>query len=109
MIYLLKIAIVLPFLENFALPGKCLYFKFFWSVFSCIWTEYGDLICKFPFLVRIRENKGQKNFEHEHFLYSGEETGEPGRRRVSPKMSSFSTHEERASFSQIIGDVILYT
>ena len=34
--------------------------SFFWSVFSCIWTEYGDLLRKSPYLVRIQENANQK-------------------------------------------------
>ena len=32
----------------------------FWSVFSCIRTEYGDLLCKSPYSVRIQENTDQK-------------------------------------------------
>ena len=35
--------------------------SFFWSVFSCLWTEYGDLLCKPPYLFQIRENTDQKN------------------------------------------------
>ena len=33
---------------------------FYWSVFSCIWTEYGDLLRHSPDLVRIQENTDQK-------------------------------------------------
>ena len=32
----------------------------FWSVFSCIRTEYGDLLCKSPYSVQIQENTEQK-------------------------------------------------
>ena len=32
----------------------------FWSVFSCIRTEYGDLLRKSPYSVRIQENADQK-------------------------------------------------
>ena len=32
----------------------------FWSVFSCIWTEYEDLRSKSMYLVRIQENTNQK-------------------------------------------------
>ena len=35
--------------------------SFFWSVFSCIQTEYGDLLCKSPYSVQIQENTDQKN------------------------------------------------
>ena len=42
--------------------------RFSWSVFSCIWTEYGDLrkfahgnlLHKFSYSVRIQENTDQK-------------------------------------------------
>ena len=34
--------------------------RFFWSVFSCIRTQYRDLLCKSPYSVRIQENAGQK-------------------------------------------------
>ena len=33
---------------------------YFWSVFSCIRTEYRDLLRKSPYSVRIQENTGQK-------------------------------------------------
>ena len=33
---------------------------FFWSVFSCIRTEYGDLWSKFPYSVRIQESGPEK-------------------------------------------------
>ena len=34
--------------------------RFFRSVFSCIRTEYGDLLCKFLYSVQIQENKDQE-------------------------------------------------
>ena len=34
--------------------------SYFWSVFSSIRTEYGDLFCKSPYSVRIQENMDQK-------------------------------------------------
>ena len=34
--------------------------SFFWSVFSHIRTEYGDLLCKSPYSVLMRENTDQK-------------------------------------------------
>ena len=33
---------------------------FFWSIFSCIWTEYGDLQSKSPYSAQIKENTDQK-------------------------------------------------
>ena len=34
--------------------------SFFWSVFFCIRTEYGDLLCKSPYSVWIREKTDKK-------------------------------------------------
>ena len=34
--------------------------SYFWSVFSCIRIEYGDLRSKSPYSIRIRENMDQK-------------------------------------------------
>ena len=34
--------------------------SFFCSVFSCIWTEYGDLLRKSPYSVQVQENTEQK-------------------------------------------------
>ena len=34
--------------------------SFFWSLFSCIWTEYGGLLRKSLYLVQIQQNTEQK-------------------------------------------------
>ena len=34
--------------------------SFFWSVFSCIRTKYGDLRSKSPYSIQIQENADQK-------------------------------------------------
>ena len=44
--------------------------SFSWSIFSCIWTEYGDLRSSSPCSVRIRENTDQKNSVFGHFSRS---------------------------------------
>ena len=49
---------------------KCPFSKFFWSVFSCIRTEYRDLQSKSPYSVRMRENTDQKNSEYGHFSHN---------------------------------------
>ena len=49
---------------------KSPYSEFFWSVFSHIWTEYGDLLRKSPYSVRIWGNTDQKDSEYGHFLHS---------------------------------------
>ena len=35
--------------------------RFFWSVFSCIWVEYGGLRSISPYSVQIQENTDKKN------------------------------------------------
>ena len=46
--------------------------SFFWSVFSCIRTEYGDLRSGSPYSVRMQENTDPKNSVFGHFLRSYE-------------------------------------
>ena len=41
--------------------------EFFWSVFSCIWTERADLLFLCPYPVWVWENTDQKNFELGYF------------------------------------------
>ena len=41
--------------------------SFFWSVFSCIRTEYRDLVRKFPHSVQIQQNTDQKYPIFGHF------------------------------------------
>ena len=38
--------------------------SFFWSVFSCIQTEYRDLWSKSPYSVRIQENTDEKKLRN---------------------------------------------
>ena len=44
--------------------------SFFWSVFSCVQTEYGDLLRNSPCSVRTYENTDQKNSLFGHFSHS---------------------------------------
>ena len=45
------------------LRKKCQYSELFWSAFSHIWTEYGEI-------VRMQENGDQNNSEYGHFSRS---------------------------------------
>ena len=49
---------------------KCPYSEFFWSVFSRIQTEYGEILRNGPYSVRMRENTDQKNSKYRHFSRS---------------------------------------
>ena len=49
---------------------KCPYSELFWSVFSRIRTEYGEILRISPYSVQIRENTDQNNSEQGHFLRS---------------------------------------
>ena len=55
----------MPFKQS--LREKCPYSEFFWSVFSRIPTEYGEILRISPYWVRMRENAYQKNSKHGHF------------------------------------------
>ena len=48
---------------------KCPYSELFWSVFSRIRTEYGEIQSVSPYLARMRENADQNNSEYGHFSF----------------------------------------
>ena len=45
--------------------------ELFWSAFSRIRTEYGEILCISPYSVRMSENTDQNNSEYKHFSRSG--------------------------------------
>ena len=53
-----------------SLRKNCPYLELLWSAFSRIRTEYGETRNISPYLVRMRENAEQNNFEWGHFLRS---------------------------------------
>ena len=68
-------AVMTPFIEISANDSSlCLksvqIWSFSWSVFSCIWTEYGDLRSKSPYSVRIQEIRTRKDSLFGHFSRS---------------------------------------
>ena len=58
------------FTISFSLHKKCPYSEFFWSIFSHLRIEYGEIRSIAPYLVRMRENTDQKNSECGHFSRS---------------------------------------
>ena len=54
----------------FACNFACPYSELFWSVFSRIWIEYGEMLHISPYSVQIRENVDQNNSEYGHFSRS---------------------------------------
>ena len=54
----------------FTLRKKCSYPELFWSAFSCIRTEYGEIRSISPYSVQMQENADQNNSEYEHFSRS---------------------------------------
>ena len=52
---------------NQILRKKCPYSELFWSVFSRIPTEYGEIRSIFPYSVRMGENADQNNSEYGQF------------------------------------------
>ena len=59
-------------IKRLVLHEKCPYLEFFWSAFSLIWIECGEVRSIFPYSVRIQENKDQKNSKYGHFSRSVE-------------------------------------
>ena len=56
---------------RFTLRKKCPYSNFLWSLFSRIWTDYGEILRISPHSVEMRENTDQKNpFHSFHFSRS---------------------------------------
>ena len=60
----------IPYFQWYSMRGKCPCSKFFWSVFSRIWTEYREIFRISPHSVQMRENTDQKNFECGYVLRS---------------------------------------
>ena len=56
--------------EKLSLCEKCPYSELFWSAFSRIWTEYGEILRISPYSVRMLKNVDQNNYEYGHFLHS---------------------------------------
>ena len=49
---------------------NCVYSELFWSAFSRIRTEYGEILRITRYSVRMRENADQNNSEYGHFSRS---------------------------------------
>ena len=46
---------------------KCPYSEVFWSTFSRIWTQYGEILRISPYSIQMQENTDQNNSEYGHF------------------------------------------
>ena len=53
-----------------SLRKKYPYLEFFWSIFSRIWTEYGEMQSISPYSERMQENTDQKNSVYGYFSRS---------------------------------------
>ena len=60
----------MPLASAQKLREKCPYSEFFWSAFSRIQTECGEIRSISPYSVRLRENTDQKISEYGHFSRS---------------------------------------
>ena len=80
-----------------SLRKKCLYSRFFRSVFPHIWTEYGDILCKSQNLVRRWENKDRKNPNTDTFYSVMPSSGLTEIINVKLRLSNslFETHSAR--------------
>ena len=52
-----------------ALHEKCPYSEFFWSVICHIRTEYEEILCIFPHLVQMWENKDHCYYYYYYYYY----------------------------------------
>ena len=55
-------------LQSSWMREKCHFSELFWSVFSSIWTKWGQILSISPHSVRMRENADQNNSEYGQFL-----------------------------------------
>ena len=62
---------------TWTLREKCPYSELFWSIFSLIRTEYGEIRSISPYSVRIRENTDQNKSEYRYFLRKGTHQKKP--------------------------------
>ena len=62
--------VLLELTISLALCEKCPYSELFWSAFSRIWTEYGEILRISPYSVRMRKNTDHNNSEYGHFSCS---------------------------------------
>ena len=76
-----------------ALRKKCPYSELFWSVFSCIRTEYDQIWSISPYSVWMWENMDQNNSEYEHFSLSGWLQNSPITDVLSNSTPTFSKDE----------------
>ena len=49
---------------------NCVYLELFWSAFSRIRTEYGEILRISPYSVQMREKADQNNYKYGHFSSS---------------------------------------
>ena len=61
--------IIASFYKDYHCVKKCPYSKFFWFVFSHIWTEYGETGSISTYSFRMRENTDQTKSEYGHFSH----------------------------------------
>ena len=65
-----KYALAFSICQYYTLRKMCPYSEFFWSVFSRIRSDYGEILCIAPYSVRMRENTDQNNSEYWNFSRS---------------------------------------
>ena len=56
--------------QSLTLHEKYPYLDLFRSVFSRIQTEYGEILCISPYLIRMQENVDKNNSKYGHFSRS---------------------------------------
>ena len=57
-------------MDNGCHCAKCPYSELFWSTFSRIRIDYGEILRMSQYSIQMRENGDQNNFKYGHFLSS---------------------------------------
>ena len=78
---------------------KCPYSELFWSLFSRIRTEYGEIRSISAYLVQMRENADQNNSEYGHFLRSECLLSIPLENTRNPMFSDVSSKNKTGTLS----------
>ena len=68
--FFFKYFFYLCWMKELSLRKECPYSKLFWSVFSSIRTDHGEILRIFPYSVRMRGNMDHNNSEYGLFLRS---------------------------------------
>ena len=109
---LLKCPVSQSDLRRLTLREKCQYSELFWSAFSRIRIEYGEIRGISPYSVQMQENADENNSEQGHLLCSLKSTQsntESIIRKNIPGTGEANTYKniQRAIFTELVQDIFI--